>query len=119
MTDWRKMSNEEREALPLGSEGWRYARGSELPKGQHLERFPERMTFPSGACASGIRWGSNGVGEPVMNLFGSTRGAEIMPHNREGGWYPLPPGAFIPMKPNEGAAAFDGSKTYKGRGAPK
>ena len=113
--DWRTMTDAEREALPLGSPGWRYTRGSCIPKGQWIETFPERHTYPNGAWASKIRWASNGVGVPTMILLGSTKDVDPDKIEHKPGWYPLPPGAYRPFKPAKGDPAFAGLKAYKSR----
>lgn len=103
MTDWREMTDAEREALPVGSEGWRWDRVSPLPVGQFVERLREVETFANGGSCHSIRWGSNGVGRPAMTLLGTQ--AKV-PGEHQPGWHPLPHGAyqgFTPASPEANA----------------
>ena len=114
-TDWREMTNAEREALPIGSEGWRYKRSSGIPKGQWVEMLAEPKVFANGAVCTTIRWCSNGAGVPTMNLIGSTKAVEPCKIVHTDGWYPMPPVAYFPMKPNQGDRSFIGDKSFKSR----
>lgn len=91
---WLKLTQEERWRLPLGSPGWKYDHVSVLPRGVYYEVLDERDYAANGSYVSKIRWGSNGVGRPVMMLIGSTKGASA-PSVPELGW--VPPGAYRPL----------------------
>jgi hypothetical protein len=116
MTDWRKMSMEERRALPLGHEGWAWTPGEELPKGVWVERKAEPVHLPNGAIITAVKRCSSGVGQPSMDLLGSTKGVDPAKIVHGDGWYPMAPGSYKPFKPAAGDKGFDGDKPYKGRG---
>ena len=82
------MTNKEREALPIGSEGWRYKRGTWIPKGQWIEELAVPEHPRPGSTVTKIRWGSNGVGVPSMTLIGSVKGA--IPQDRSDDPPPIP-----------------------------
>jgi hypothetical protein len=95
------------EDLPPGSPGWRYRRGTTLPKGMFIEILPEPDRYRSGAVVTAIRWCSNGVGLPVMELIGKSGdgSSEAKP-----GYIPLPPGAFRPIEASKGDSFLKGDK---------
>jgi len=104
-TGWRAMTREQRQKLPPGSPGWVYRPWDVLPKGQWLEVLDAPVTFINGAVCTKIRWGSNGVGAPVMNLIGTTANAVDMDRD---GFTALAPGVYRAMKPNKGNREFVG-----------
>ena len=116
MTDWRKMAMAERRALPLGHEGWAWTPGEELPKGVWVERHAEPKILPNGAVITAVKRCSSGVGQPSMDLVGSTKNVDVTKIVHQEGWWPMAPGSYKPFTPANGLANFDGDKPYKGRG---
>lgn len=108
MSDWRDLTDEEREALEPGDVGWRYERGTVLEKGQWVEELREPEIYPNGGEVRKIRWGSNGVGLPAMTLIGTP--ARETPDHKPG-YHPLPFKAyrgFTPASPEKNAAPKGG-----------
>lgn len=93
------------EDLPMGSPGWRYRRGTVLPKGQWREVLPGPQEFANGAVCTAIIWGSSGVGLPKMTLVGSTQKMADPVHDRGSNYYPLAKGAFRPADYGDKAEA--------------
>lgn len=114
--DWRGMTNDDREALPIGSVGWRYKRGTILPKGLWVEELVRPEVTKSGATVTKIRWGSNAVGLPSMVLIGSTEFATTPEH--KDGLYSLPPGSFRSFTPADGHRR-DGKEDAEPKGGKK
>jgi hypothetical protein len=107
-----ELTPKEREALPIGSPGWRYDRASTLPKGRHIERYDAPDIAPNGAVVLGIVWCSNGVGRPSMVLFGDITDMRQMPDKPS--FSPLAPGVYRP------ALNLDKEKTEpRPKGGPK
>ena len=102
-SDWRTMTREERMKLPPGSDGWVYRRGAALPKGQWVEVLDEPERTLSGALITQIKWCSNGVGSPSMQLIGTTKDA--LTYERDG-FSGLAPGVYSPAVPNTGNKEF-------------
>lgn len=90
---WRDLTDEEREALEPGTEGWKYRPGTFLAKGQWIEELREPETFKNGGVCAKIRWGSNGVGVPSMTLIGSAKNHK--PEGKGDGYFPVPAGGII------------------------
>jgi len=89
--NWRDLTDEQREALEPGSEGWRWDRRTVLPEGRYVEELREPERFAGGGEVRSIRWCSNGVGAPSMVLVGTSARE---PAAGTDGWYPLPRGAY-------------------------
>ena len=96
MKSWRELTDEQREALPLGDMGWRYKRGSMIAKGQWKELLREPETYPRGAVVTSIIWCSNGVGTPSMRLVGKPSSIDGPDPEYKPGYFPMK-GGFMPM----------------------
>ena len=66
------------------------------------------LRFKSGAVVTKTEWWSNGVGEPSMRLYGTTK--DYTPADSHDVYYPLPTGGIEPFKPGDGGSRLKAQK---------